>query len=78
MDRARRTACALVALIALTALAGGGCATTAYYERAKLSDRCMQLDSDDSLTYIRHKTEAAREGSVGGFGAAVAGGCGCQ
>ncbi|MGF1510725.1 MAG: DUF4266 domain-containing protein [Myxococcota bacterium] len=54
------------------------CSTTRYYEREKLSHRCMQFDGDGRLIFIRNKVEAAREGAFGGFGGAAAGSCGCQ
>lgn len=38
----------------------------------------MQFDEDGGLHYIQMKIDAAREGSLGGFGSAEAGGCGCQ
>lgn len=62
----------------LVALLAQGCAPTRYYERRKLVDRAMVFDADMRLEYIRNKTEAAREGSFGGYGAAAVGGCGCQ
>ncbi|MBK8482752.1 MAG: DUF4266 domain-containing protein [Proteobacteria bacterium] len=62
----------------LLALLAQGCAPTRYYERRKLVDRAMLFDVDMRLEYIRNKTEAAREGSFGGYGAAAVGGCGCQ
>jgi outer membrane lipoprotein SlyB len=66
----------LAALLAAASL--GGCATTRYFERAKLRDAAMICDADASLVYVRNKIEAAREGSFGGFGGAAAGSCGCQ
>lgn len=62
----------------LVTLLAQGCAPTRYYERRKLIDRAMVLDADMRLEFIRNKTEAAREGSFGGYGAAAVGGCGCQ
>ena len=59
-------------------LGGAGCARTEFYERERLMQPCMQFDDDASFVYIRNKTEAAREGGFGGYGAAVAGGCACQ
>ena len=67
-------AAALVVLAALSA----GCSTTRYYERARLADHAMKLDANPRLVFILNKTQAAREGSFGGFGGAAAGGCGCQ
>ncbi len=47
------------------------------YERDKLADPIMALDSDAvSTSYIQHVYEA-REGARGGEGA-VGGGCGCN
>ena len=47
------------------------------YERGKLADPIMALDSDPvSSSYIQHVYEA-REGARGGEGA-VGGGCGCN
>lgn len=47
------------------------------YERDKLADPIMALDSDPvSTSYIQHVYEA-REGARGGEGAA-GGGCGCN
>ncbi len=57
---------------------GQGCSATKFHQREALNDRAMQFDEDSGLTYIRLKIDAAREGSLGGFGAAEAGGCGCQ
>lgn len=65
-------------IVAALVVGASGCVTTAYYERERLSHRCMQLDSDGRLIYIRNKVEAAREGAFGGFGGAAAGSCGCQ
>jgi hypothetical protein len=62
--------------VALFALAA--CSATKFHEREKLADRAMQFDQDAGLSYLRQKIEAAREGSLGGFGSAEAGGCGCQ
>ena len=73
----RRLAHAALAVLALGALAGG-CQTTQYYERERLSRRAMQVDADGRLVYIRNKMEAAREGAFGGFGGAAVGSCGCQ
>jgi len=71
-----RVSAALIVLSFTIALLG--CSTTAYYERERLADQCMQMDADSSVVYFRHKLEAAREGGFGGFGGSVAGGCGCQ
>ncbi|MCA9554877.1 MAG: DUF4266 domain-containing protein [Myxococcales bacterium] len=66
------------ALAALALLLCAGCAPTRFYERERLAHRCMQMDVDGRVVYIRNKMEAAREGAFGGFGGAAAGSCGCQ
>jgi hypothetical protein len=78
--RSHRSVCyVLFGLMLVVSLIGlSGCQTTRYYERRKVADRCMQVGVDGQLVYIRNKIEAAREGSLGGFGSASAGGCGCQ
>lgn len=68
----------LLALIVAGAALSTGCGATRFHQREKLNDRAMRFDADDNMVYIRHKSEAAREGGFGGFGAAAAGGCGCQ
>ncbi len=65
-------------LLVVAVLTGAGCSTTQFFEREKLNDRAAQFDQDGGLNYLRQKIEAAREGSLGGFGSAEAGGCGCQ
>ncbi|MBP9892876.1 MAG: DUF4266 domain-containing protein, partial [Planctomycetes bacterium] len=65
-------------LLVVVVLTGAGCSTTQFFEREKLNDRAAQFDQDGGLNYLRQKIEAAREGSLGGFGSAEAGGCGCQ
>ncbi len=74
--RVRRLLLTALALLMVSHLAG--CVGANYFERERLLDRAMAFDFDDSFVFIRHKTEAAREGSFGGFGAAAAGGCACQ
>lgn len=65
-------------LLICALLLAQGCAATRFHEREKLNDRAMQFDSHGGLTYVRTKIDAAREGAIGGYGSAVAGGCGCQ
>ncbi|MBK8205407.1 MAG: DUF4266 domain-containing protein [Planctomycetes bacterium] len=80
--RQRLLECGLRALmpsvLVWAALCCQGCAATQFYERESLNDRAMQFDQDGGVNYVRSKIEAAREGSLGGFGSAEAGGCGCQ
>jgi len=68
----------LMPLTLLLTLLLAACAPTKFYERRKLADRAMHFDAEMRVEYIRNKTEAAREGSFGGYGAAAVGGCGCQ
>jgi hypothetical protein len=56
----------------------GGCATTRFYDRPCLADRAAAFDQDRPVVYMRDKIEAARLGSLGGFGDSTAGGCGCE
>ena len=68
-------------LLPIVLLAGlAGCSIEPWvkpYERDRLADPIMALDSDPvSTSYIQHVYEA-REGARGGEGAA-GGGCGCN
>ncbi|MGQ0722020.1 MAG: DUF4266 domain-containing protein [Candidatus Eiseniibacteriota bacterium] len=63
---------------AFVALLASGCATTAGADRDRLVAEAMALDSDSGLRHLRLKIEAAREASLGGYGEASPGGCGCQ
>lgn len=65
-------------LLAAAAAVGPGCATTAPADRARLASEAMRFDPDGGMQALRLKMEAAREGSLGGYGDAMAGGCGCQ
>lgn len=78
--RPRRAAARVLALLGAAAAASGtaGCAVTAPADRARLASEAMEFDPDAGLQYLRLKMEAAREGSLGGYGDAMAGGCGCQ
>ncbi len=76
MSPRRRLLCLLTLLLLLPLPTS--CVKTKFYQRERLVDRAMQFDADQAFVFIRHKTEAAREGSFGGFGAAAAGGCACQ
>ena len=77
MSRTRllaRTACMLAAFPAL--LIASGCVTVSPAQRANLSKPAMQPASDADEESFHTHVEAAREGSMGGHGAA-GGGCGC-
>ena len=56
----------------------GGCSGPEFYARERLVHPAMTFDFDAGLASIRNKIDAAREGGLGGFGAARAGGCACQ
>lgn len=65
------------ALVGLTLLAAGGCATVHPWERGRLADPQMIFDNDaEQAAYDAHWQEA-REGSTAGTGV-QAGGCGCK
>ncbi len=68
----------LSAVFPALALLCASCSATQFHQRERLNDRSMQLDHDQGLAYVRLKIEAAREGALGGYGSAQAGGCGCQ
>ena len=70
----RRAARLLAAAPAL--LAASGCVTVAPAQRANLSKPEMTPASDVDEESFHTHVEAAREGSMGGHGAA-GGGCGC-
>lgn len=63
---------------AFVALLASGCATTDALNRDRLASEAMALDSESGLRQLRLKIEAAREASLGGYGEASPGGCGCQ
>jgi hypothetical protein len=65
------------AMLALSAIVLGGCATVQPWQRDRLADSCMIFDADaNRVAYMTHYQEA-REGSAGGFGV-QSGGCGCK
>ncbi len=70
----RRAACTLAAAPAL--LVASGCVTVTPAQRANLSKPEMTPGSDADEESFHTHIEAAREGSMGGHGAA-GGGCGC-
>lgn len=77
MSRTRLLARAARMLAALPALlAASGCVTVSPAQRANLSKPEMQPATDADEESFHTHVEAAREGSMGGHGAA-GGGCGC-
>ena len=64
-------------ILAVAAVAAGGCATVQPWQRGRLADPCMIFDADATrVAYMTHYQEA-REGSAGGYGV-QSGGCGCK
>jgi hypothetical protein len=59
-------------------LVASGCATTDVASRDRLAAEAMAFDAHEGIRHLRLKIEAAREASLGGYGEASAGGCGCQ
>ena len=76
----KNKAIARIVLGTLILMASAGCSVEPWvkpYERDRLADPIMALDTDPvSTAYIQHVYEA-REGARGGEGAA-GGGCGCN
>ena len=67
----------VVSILAIAAVAAGGCATVQPWQRGRLADPCMVFDGDATrVAYMTHYQEA-REGSAGGYGV-QSGGCGCK
>jgi len=67
----------VVTMLAVAAVAAGGCATVQPWQRGRLADPCMIFDADATrVAYMTHYQEA-REGSAGGYGV-QSGGCGCK
>lgn len=64
-------------LLAYLAVAAGGCVRVKPYQREYLSLRPMRPAAESAEDRFRSHYESAREGSIGGFGAA-GGGCGCN
>jgi hypothetical protein len=61
----------------LLVLAASGCGARPN-EKERLSDPIMQFDRDGVQTEMLGHIITPREGAVGGFSAAGAGGCGCN
>lgn len=69
----------LYRLLLLAGLAGlsQGCATVKPYQRAYLNDERMQAGRRP-IDKLNDNTHTYREGSTGGGGGNVSGGCGCN
>lgn len=67
---------AAVAAVALTAAAGGGCATVQPWEREHLALTPMAAEGSPCQRFERN-VDVYREGAVGANGGKSGGGCGC-
>lgn len=65
-------------VLALLALALGGCAIVPQNRRARLADPMMSLAQDPLEAHRKQKLYSTREGAAGGDGLAAGGGCACQ
>ena len=54
-----------------------GCSPVKPWEREQLASRIMSFNPDPSQAQFRNHTYASKEGSFGGYGAAI-GSCGCN
>jgi hypothetical protein len=72
----RPRACAL-ALLALAALAAGGCATVHPWDRDLLAQKKMQLVPSPMMHAVDEHVYFSKEGSTGGQDVG-GGGCGCN
>jgi hypothetical protein len=68
---------ASLALALLLPLAGG-CEQVRFNQKARLGDRAMVFDHDHVGAEMEGHILTPREGAIGGFYAAGAGGCGCN
>ena len=54
------------------------CANVSQIDRGTLANRIMQLDPHPEESVFINEIHAYREGSAGGAGKSVGGGCGCN
>jgi len=66
----------LLTLALLAALAA--CAEVPFNEKERLNDRIMAFDEDAAGAEMRQNMITPREGALGGFSGAGAGGCSCR
>ena len=66
-----------VVVLALAAVAFGGCAGAQPWERETLAEHRMRFDPDPEATLLEQHVYQYREGSAGGYGGG-GGGCGCN
>lgn len=76
-SHSQRPALLAALMLALSALALGGCATVAPHERATLNDYTMRADRDKLHDAMTEHILFSREASSGGRGVG-GGGCGCN
>ncbi len=63
--------------VLLLALASGGCARVAPFQRGTLAHRCMAVTTTPERQAARDHVLSVREAAAGGHGA-QGGGCGCN
>lgn len=68
---------ASLCLLLVVPLGATGCVRVRAYERELLSTRPMTPGAESAEDRFRQHWQGAREGSLGGYGAA-GGGCGCN
>jgi hypothetical protein len=71
-------AAVVVALVALVALAGAGCAVVPQNRRKHLADPMMGWSTDALDAHAHQKLYSTRESAAGGDGDPAGGGCACQ
>lgn len=65
-------------LIALAMLGATGCTQVRANQKQRLADPIMVFDHDHVHSEMMGHILTPREGAIGGFSAAGAGGCGCN
>lgn len=67
----------LLALAAALSVASASCRSVEFYERERLGDSVMSVETDPALAHFHQKVFYSMEGSLGGIGFGGGGGCGC-
>jgi hypothetical protein len=75
-QQSQRTVAIVLSACALLVVAG--CGEVRLFEQHRLNRPDMRFDADPLQYELREHIHAAREGAVGGFSGAGAGGCGCN
>jgi len=73
----KQTLCRWIAVAVVAAMLAG-CASVRFNEKKRLGDPEMLFDADLLGAMLEAHILSAREGGLGGFVAAGAGGCGCN